>query len=62
MNLASRDIRHNLGRFLLTCVGLSLLLGIVLSMIGIFRGLEFDALALVRAPGVDLWGLGGRGF
>ena len=55
MNLAWRDIRHNLGRFLLTCVGLSLLLGIVLSMIGIFRGLEFDALALVRAPGADLW-------
>lgn len=55
MNLASRDIRHNLGRFLLTCVGLSLLLGIVLSMIGIFRGLEFDALALARAPGADLW-------
>ena len=55
MNLAWRDIRHNLGRFLLTCVGLSLLLGIVLSMIGIFRGLELDALALVRAPGADLW-------
>lgn len=55
MNLAWRDIRHNLGRFLLTCVGLSLLLGIVLSMIGIFRGLEFDALALARAPGADLW-------
>ncbi len=55
MNLAWRDIRHNLGRFLMTCVGLSLLLGIVLSMIGIFRGLEFDALALARAPGADLW-------
>lgn len=55
MNLAWRDIRHNLGRVLLTCVGLSLLLGIVLSMIGIFRGLEFDALALARAPGADLW-------
>ena len=36
-------------------LGLSLLLGIVLSMIGIFRGLEFDALALARAPGADLW-------
>lgn len=55
MNLAYRDIRHNLGRFLLTCFGLSLLLGIVLSMIGIYRGLVEDALTVVRAPSVDLW-------
>lgn len=55
MNLAARDIRHKLGRFLLTCVGLSLLLGVVLSMIGIYRGLVDDALSLVRAPAADLW-------
>ena len=55
MNLAYRDIRHNLGRFLLTCFGLSLLLGVVLSMIGIYRGLVEDALTLVRAPAVDVW-------
>lgn len=55
MNLAYRDIRHNLGRFLLTCFGLSLLLGVVLSMIGIYRGLVDDALTLVRSPAVDLW-------
>ena len=55
MNLAVRDIRHKLGRFLLTCVGLSLLLGVVLSMIGIYRGLVDDALSLVRAPAADLW-------
>jgi len=55
MNLAVRDIRHNLGRFLLTCLGLALLLGVVLSMIGIYRGLVFEALTLVRAPAIDLW-------
>ncbi len=55
MNLAYRDIRHNLGRFLLTCFGLSLLLGVVLSMIGIYRGLVEDALTLVRAPRADVW-------
>jgi putative ABC transport system permease protein len=55
MNLALRDVRHNLGRFLLTCLGLSLLLGVVLSMIGIYRGLVDEALTLVRAPGADLW-------
>lgn len=55
MNLAIRDIRHNLGRFLLTCLGLSLLLTVVLSMLGIYRGLVIDALTLARAPRVDLW-------
>ncbi len=55
MNLAYRDIRHNLGRFVLTCLGLSLLLGVVLSMIGIYRGLVDDALALVRSTAADVW-------
>ena len=55
MNLAYRDIRHNLGRFLLTCVGLGLLLGVVLAMIGIYRGLVVDAMTIARAPAVDLW-------
>ena len=55
MNLAYRDIKHNLGRFLLTCVGLGLLLGVVLAMIGIYRGLVVEALTIARAPGVDLW-------
>lgn len=55
MNLAYKDIQHNLGRFLLSCFGLSLLLGVVLSMIGIYRGLVEDALTLVRAPAVDVW-------
>lgn len=55
MNLAYRDVRHNLGRFILTCLGLSLLLGVVLSMVGIYRGLVDDALVLVRTPDVQLW-------
>lgn len=55
MNLALRDIRHNLGRFLLTCVGLSLLLGIVLSMVGIYRGLVAEALTLSRVAGAQVW-------
>ncbi len=55
MNLAYRDIRHNLGRFLLTCFGLSLLLGVVLSMIGIYRGLVEDALTVARTPRADVW-------
>jgi putative ABC transport system permease protein len=43
MNLAAKDLKHNLGRFLLTCVGLSLLLCIVLAMVGIYRGLIVEA-------------------
>jgi putative ABC transport system permease protein len=55
MNLAYRDVRHNLGRFILTCAGLGLLLAVVLAMIGIYRGLVVDALTIARAPAVDLW-------
>ena len=39
MNLAVRDIRHNLGRFVLTTVGIGLLLLMVMGMGGIYRGL-----------------------
>jgi putative ABC transport system permease protein len=55
MNLAYRDIRHNLLRFVLTCFGLGLLLGIVITMAGIYRGALDDALRLVRATNPDLW-------
>jgi putative ABC transport system permease protein len=55
VNLALKDISHNLGRFLLTCVGLSLLLGIVLAMVGIYRGLIVESLGLVRAAGAHVW-------
>ena len=55
MNLAYRDIRHNLLRFFLTCVGLSLLLGIVITITGIYQGSVDDALRQVRAASPDLW-------
>lgn len=55
MNLAYRDISHNLSRFVMTTVGLGLLLGVVMAMIGIYRGLVVDALTIARAPNVDLW-------
>lgn len=55
MNLAYRDIRHNLLRFVLTCVGLSLLLGIVITITGIYNGSVDDAVRQVRAASPDLW-------
>lgn len=55
MNLAWRDVRHNLFRFVLTCFGLSLLLGVVMAMIGIYRGIVVEALAVARGHGADVW-------
>ncbi|MCB2158753.1 MAG: ABC transporter permease [Rhodobacteraceae bacterium] len=55
MNLALKDIRHGLFRFILTCFGLGLLMTVVLAMIGIYNGLVSDALAVVKAPAVDMW-------
>ncbi len=55
MNLALKDIRHGLFRFVLTCFGLGLLMTVVLAMIGIYNGLVSDALAVVKAPVADVW-------
>jgi len=55
MNLAFRDIRYHRGRFILTSIGLGLLLGVVISMGGIYRGLFADALAVLQHTGADLW-------
>lgn len=55
MNLAFADIRHTLGRFLLTCVGLGLLMAVALSMVGIYQGVVAEALALSRSLRADLW-------
>ncbi len=55
MNLAFRDMRHNSMRFMLTAVGLGLLLGVVVTMMGIYEGALDDALRLPRAASPDLW-------
>jgi len=55
MNLATKDIQHNLGRFTLTTVGIGLLLMLVMGMGGIYRGLVEDAISLVERIGADLW-------
>ena len=55
MNLATKDIRHNFGRFALTTVGIGLLLMIVMGMGGIYRGLIREATLLVDKIGADLW-------
>ena len=55
MNLAIRDLRRSLGRFLLTTAGLSLLVMIIMGMGGIYRGLVADALVLLNHTDADLW-------
>jgi len=55
MNLALHDVEYRLGRFILTAVGLGLLLTTVMAMNGIYAGMVEDALSIVRAPNVDLW-------
>ncbi len=55
MNLAAKDIRHNLGRFALTTIGIGLLLMIVMGMGGIYRGLIREATLLIDNIGADLW-------
>ncbi len=55
MNLALRDIHHNLSRFSLTALGIGMLLMIVMGMGGIYRGLIEEATLLVDRIGADLW-------
>ena len=55
MNLAVRDIHYHRGRFILTSIGLGLLIGVVISMGGIYRGLFADALAVLDSTRADVW-------
>lgn len=55
MNLAIRDVSYHRGRFALTSIGLGLLVGVVMSMGGIYRGLVADALSFSHAAKTDLW-------
>ena len=55
INLASRDIAHGLGRYLLTSLGLGLLIGVTLSMAGIYRGMVEDAKVLLHSSAADIW-------
>ena len=55
MNLALKDIRHNLGRFVLTTIGVGMLLMVVMGMAGIYRGVVEDATLLIDRIGTDLW-------
>ncbi len=55
INLAQRDIKHTFGKFIVTAMGVGMLLGIVLIMIGVYRGMMVDAEVLLDDLNVDLW-------
>jgi putative ABC transport system permease protein len=55
INLAARDILHGWGKFAFTGVGLGLLIGVTLSMAGIYRGMIDDGRVLLDNSGADLW-------
>ncbi len=55
ISLAGRDILHGWGKFALTGLGLGLLIGVTLTMAGVYRGMVDDAHALINNSGADLW-------
>ncbi len=55
ISLAGRDILHAWGKFVFTGVGLGLLIGVTLTMAGVYRGMVDDARALLDNSGADLW-------
>ncbi len=55
ISLAGRDIMHAWGKFVFTGLGLGLLIGVTLSMAGIYRGMVDDGKALLDNSGADLW-------
>ena len=55
ISLAGRDILHSWSKFVLTGVGLGLLIGVTLTMAGVYRGMVDDARMLLANSRADLW-------
>jgi putative ABC transport system permease protein len=55
ISLAGRDIRHAWGKFVFTGLGLGLLIGVTLTMAGVYRGMVDDARVLLDNSRADLW-------
>ena len=55
ISLAGRDILHTWGKFVFTGIGLGLLIGVTLTMAGVYRGMVADGMALLDNSGADLW-------
>ena len=55
ISLAGRDILHTWGKFVFTGIGLGLLIGVTLTMAGVYRGMVEDGRVLLDGSGADLW-------
>jgi len=55
MDLALKDIRRHLGKFIATIFGVAMLLAIVLVMNGIYQGNIADGVWLIENTATDLW-------
>ncbi len=55
ISLAGRDILHAWSKFVLTGLGLGLLIGVTFTMAGVYRGMVDDAKVLLRNSGADMW-------
>jgi putative ABC transport system permease protein len=55
MDLAFKDIRRHLGKFVATIAGVAMLLAIVLVMNGIYQGNIADGVWLIENTATDLW-------
>nr|WP_219918566.1 ABC transporter permease [Rhodanobacter sp. PCA2] len=53
--MAGRDILHAWGKFIFTGIGLGLLIGVTLTMAGVYRGMVDDGKVLLDNSGADLW-------
>ena len=55
ISLAGRDILHSWSKFVFTGIGLGLLIGVTLTMAGVYRGMVDDARVLLTNSRADLW-------
>ncbi|MCB1727842.1 MAG: ABC transporter permease, partial [Gammaproteobacteria bacterium] len=55
ISLAGRDILQSWGKFVFTGFGLGLLIGVTLTMAGVYRGMVDDARVLLDNSAADLW-------
>ena len=55
ISLAGRDVMHAWGKFVFTGIGLGLLIGVTLTMAGVYRGMVDDAKVMLNNSGADLW-------
>ncbi len=55
INLAYKDIRHSLSKFVIIAISVGILLGIVIIMLGVYRGMVYDAKVFLGDIDADIW-------